>query len=543
MNKYCLNQVILTKILELSKRSSKLAHEAFSAGTYRKLWARFPTSVLDKLVKIEGEDGDRLEAILEKIKQMRKHAQTMDDECGVTNSVKKSSPPKSTADVFFKVPQYYENCRICVHLSATGQHHSNLFENHTSNYPTGCPKFAEASMDKRRSLVEKVKICPQCFHPDVIYAKEHLKDCTFSKSKKNAYSCSSPSCRTHMWICLVHKQDNSKKLVKFRNDLKRKGISLGYTSIEDHSEFQNNNQAFNAASRRLRRTEKKKGSEIVPVADGEPLFLFHGAQGRNRPVNVFYDSGCSHAVFKSGVPGLELKGQLVARGPFNIGGVGGLTAVAEEEWVVLMARTDNKKQLIQGLTVPQVTSDFPLIDLGPACAALKGDDQNNHSLQNCRVPPQARGSVDVLLGSKYLSVFPEPVHHLPNGLTIYRSRLTSHQGLYDSCIGGPHSSFQILATSAGGTARLLANFTDSLKVYRQCGPPSISSLPCFPEIDPWQPPKPCSIDADLSICNDESNNFESDELNDHLSSKEKSLKCIQKKSFNLKSLNWDAVTV
>ena len=42
-------EVILSKILELSKRSSKLAHEAFSSATYRKLWARFPTSHIQKV--------------------------------------------------------------------------------------------------------------------------------------------------------------------------------------------------------------------------------------------------------------------------------------------------------------------------------------------------------------------------------------------------------------------------------------------------------------------------------------------------------------
>ena len=481
-------EVILDKILDLSKRSTKLAHEAFSSNTYRKLWARFPTQVLDKLVKIEGEDGTRLEAILDKIRQMRKHAQTMDDECGITVSAKKSIPQKSTADIFFKTPQIFENCRVCVHLSATGSNHQHLFEGHTSNYPTGCPKFVEATMDKRRSLIEKIKICPQCFHPDVIYNKEHLKDCSFSKSKKNAYSCAVPSCKTHSWICLIHKQDNSKKLDKFRADLRRKGMVLGHTTVENIDGFQTNLQAFNTASRKLRRTEKKKGAEIVPVPDGEPLFLFHGAQGRNRPINVFYDNGCSHAVFKSGIPGTELKGQLVARGPFQIGGVGGLTTVAEEEWVVLLARTDNKKQLVQGLTVPQVTTDFPMIDLSSAVNALKSDDPTNQTLQRCRVPPQAGGTVDVLLGSKYLSIFPEPIHNLPNGLTIYRSRLASHQGQYDCCIGGPHSSFKVLASIAGGTAKLLANFTDGLQVYRQCGPPKISSLPLLEKEDPWREP-------------------------------------------------------
>ena len=152
-------EVILDKILDLSERSSQLAHEAFSSNTYRKLWARFPTQVLDKLVKVEGEDGTRLKAILEKIRQMRKHAQTMDDECGTTVANKKSVVPKPTADIYFKSPQSFESCRICMHLLTAAGHHTNLFEAHTSNYPTGCPKFVEATMDKRRSLVEKVKFC------------------------------------------------------------------------------------------------------------------------------------------------------------------------------------------------------------------------------------------------------------------------------------------------------------------------------------------------------------------------------------------------
>ena len=53
-------EVILGKILELSQRSSKLAHEAFGSSTYRKLWSRFPTTVLDKLVKIQEEDAGHL---------------------------------------------------------------------------------------------------------------------------------------------------------------------------------------------------------------------------------------------------------------------------------------------------------------------------------------------------------------------------------------------------------------------------------------------------------------------------------------------------
>ena len=113
----------------------------------------------------------------------------------------------------------------------------------------------------------------------------------------------------------------------------------------------------------MQRGEKKKGREVVPVPSGEPMFLFHDAKGKTGPVRTFYDNGCSHAVFKDGIPGGQLRGQMVTKGPFNIGGVGGLSTQALDEWLVTVPRTDGKRQLIQGLTVPRVTSDFPMINL------------------------------------------------------------------------------------------------------------------------------------------------------------------------------------
>ena len=428
-------EVILAKILQLSQRSSKLAHEAFATSTYRRLWSRFPTSVLDKLVKIQGEDGDRMEAFLDKIKEMRKHAQLMDDECGnaATAAFKRkegTTPNKVTAEIFFRPPQQYDECRVCVYLSTTKGNHRNLFQNHLSNYPTGCPKFIEATTELRKSLVDKIKFCPQCFHPDVIYIPSHLNECQFSNSKKNAYICQYSTCKTHMWICLVHKRENKQQMDRFRSDLLKRGQNLAFTSVENFAGFTTDPQAYNQAVRKFTRNEKKKKvlkrTEIVPVPQGEPLFLFHPAQGKTRPVNTFYDSGCSHAVFQADIPISELQSQLTAKGPFSIGGVGGLTTTALDEWIVMVPRADGRKQLIQGLTVPRVTCDFPLISLEEAVAEVKADDVDSQELQRCSVPPQAGGAVDMLLGIKYSSIFPEAVHTLPSGLTIYRSKLASY---------------------------------------------------------------------------------------------------------------------
>ena len=54
--------------------------------------------------------------------------------------------------------------------------------------------------------------------------------------------------------------------------------------------------------------------------------------------------------------------------------------------------------------------------------------------------------------------------------------MASHGGLYNSCLGGPHSSFNALAEKVGGTARLLTHFLKGLEVYRQWGPPKITCV-------------------------------------------------------------------
>ena len=471
-------EVILAKILDLSTRSSKLAHEAFSSSTYRKLWGRFPTSVLEKLVKIPGEDADRMNGILRKIVSMREQSQVMDDEFGNSSATaaRKADPPLTvTAELFFRTPQTYSECRVCEHLSATGQIHQHLFENHLSNYATGCPKFMEATTELRKVLVSKIKLCRQCFHPDIVVTNDHYAECPFNE-KKNNYSCQNKSCKEHMWICLSHKKDNKRAMENFRRVLQQQGHNLAMTMDMSFQTSQMTPLKMNQAVRKLKKAERRKGGDVVPVPEGQPLFLFHAAQGKTAPVMTFYDSGCSHAVFKEGVPREQLRGQIVARGPFNIGGVGGLSTIANDEWLVSVARTDGKKQLVQGLTVPKITSDFPMINLEAAISSIKMDSPANTILQSCRVPASAGGSVDMLLGIKYISVFPKEVHTLPCGLTIYESRLASHDGLYNACLGGPHSSFTVLAGIAGGTARLLAHFVDGLKAYKEWGPSKLSCV-------------------------------------------------------------------
>ena len=65
--------------------------------------------------------------------------------------------------------------------------------------------------------------------------------------------------------------------------------------------------------------------------EGSPMFIFTKCKGRKEGANLFFDNGCSKAVFRKGIPGQELDRVMLAKGKIPIGGVGGIEAFAEED--------------------------------------------------------------------------------------------------------------------------------------------------------------------------------------------------------------------
>ena len=125
--------------------------------------------------------------------------------------------------------------------------------------------------------------------------------------------------------------------------------------------------------------------------------MLQGVEGLHNPVYTFYDSGCSEAIFREEIPGKELRGTILAKGPFQMGAVGNTPVVAEEEWLVQMNREDGKKQLIRGVTMKQITCDFPLADTTKAEAEVKASDPMDTLLQGCRLPTTVGGRVELEL--------------------------------------------------------------------------------------------------------------------------------------------------
>ena len=475
---------IVRDIYDLGESYKELDRDAFSTNTLKRIVEKFPEKMIVQFNKLFGDGKTKLLSFQSIISEKRAETQGLDNTCGTTKSkiggaadsiTKKSQPfndkGKYDASVFFKEPQTFNDCRICNTLSTEGIT-TNLFVNHLSNYATGCPNFIQMSVERRKTVSRKAKFCSRCFHPDTVWTKAHEKECTFSQGKRrNKYSCSNLSCKDHMWICVVHRSQNKRAMEKFKFDLAKKGLNLAY-GVQVHLHPEEKSGHFGTqvkdpvagAVKKLKRS--LKNAAVVDVPIGDPMFMFFGANGRTRPLNTFIDNGCSHAVFNKLIPGQELKGQLIQNGPFDIGGVGGAKVMAHGEWVCSMDRLDGRKQLVQGLTVDKVTSTFPLIDISEAVKEVQNNDPNNRLLQDCKLPQSIGGAVDILLGIKYASVFPVPVHTLDSGLTIYSTRLAPFHKSFNAIIGGPHSSFKFLADKAGNASMLMAHFVQGLQDFR-----------------------------------------------------------------------------
>ena len=91
-------------------------------------------------------------------------------------------------------------------------------------------------------------------------------------------------------------------------------------------------------------------------------------------VNTFFDNGCSTAVFREEIPVKELRGKITRNGPFYMNGVGDIRTTANNMWLCSMDLADGGKQLVEGLSVNKVTTDFPMINLETAVSAVKADN-------------------------------------------------------------------------------------------------------------------------------------------------------------------------
>ena len=78
-----------------------------------------------------------------------------------------------TAALIYSPPQRDENCRICLALEADGDT-TDLYDDYTQNFATGCPRLAAMSKKDKNVIVRKAKLCIYCLNPEFVYNPKRL---------------------------------------------------------------------------------------------------------------------------------------------------------------------------------------------------------------------------------------------------------------------------------------------------------------------------------------------------------------------------------
>ena len=218
------------------------------------------------------------------------------------------------------------------------------------------------------------------------------------------------------------------------------------------------------------------GEELITKIKDPPLFMFSTTPGRDSDATIFYDTGNSHVLFQEGTPD-NLYGTRTRCGPFSMGAVAATTVWGGDEWACQPMTTKGHREILIGLEVPKITTNFPYINIEEATAEIKASQPENRELQALSVPPVVGGECHILLGIQYSAHFPRLVHSLENGLGIYEVKLQPQSSRYTAAIAGPHHSFNCLADKVGNIAHLLQKFQEGISYWSASGPPPPASLP------------------------------------------------------------------
>ena len=381
---------------------------------------------------------EKMVSFKDKIVEYRKDAQLAEVESGHIESSKKGSKSENNDRANFgsSTPSRYDDCKICNEIQSRGNPDGlDLFENHSGENTYQCPTFMSLNVKERINVIKKLKICSFCLDNKTATNRAHEDVCKDKKTRfSHLWKCSSPGCGRHSWVCSVHADNaNKSKLADYAKKLSRKGLQFSTIGIVSLNARFPDTSAF-------KDLEKRVDKELVPSPEGQPTFLFYSAKGKTRPVRVFFDSGCSRFIMRDCIPEKELPASLIRKGKFPIGGVGESIIYAESEYMVAMDTLDGRAQVLQGLTVKSITSEFPELDVTAAVAEVVAACPKNMQLKKCKFPRTVGGKIDCLIGIQYNQLQPVPVHMLPSGLAIYKTKLSPHHAGYNYVVGGPHSS-------------------------------------------------------------------------------------------------------
>ena len=414
---FCLKmESLLRTIRKLAKDHTELSGDIHSKllqeNIINQMQAEQAKVIKKKIKNLDGETA--LRTIQEFLQEYREECQDMTEHPSCKTPLKTPSSHSSSPSKFkpnHSSREFHRDCRICLQLEKR-RDTDGLFIDHSSAYPTGCPRFQRMTFKERTEICSAAGLCWFCLD-----FRERNHRC-----KKTNPKIQCQKCKKHIWICQDHHKENIPAIQKF---IDKFGIpvEMGATYAGTTARPTYGGLTETEIIRNMKKDLQKENKSLVDIPSGNSLFLLAELKGKTRGLLTFFDSGASDCLAKEGVPGNEVVGTLLNKGPFYLNVAGNKTVTAGDEWIFQMERTDGQFQAFRCLTLKKICNDWPRVTTRAAVEAVKNDFKSNHDLQKSVVPALVGGEVDLLMGCRYNNVYPEAIHQLASGLTIYSLKL------------------------------------------------------------------------------------------------------------------------
>ena len=252
-----------------------------------------------------------------------------------------------------------------------------------------------------------------------------------------------------MTLCGAHVAENKAREADFVKSLDPKSLPSGASVssiwfLHMHAQMLASSGTPAGGSSALITDED--GYELIPDVYETGLFLLQLLPSEHNPAEnllCFYDSGCASAGLSDNAYG-QLRTTTTRNGPTVLEVAGGKSILVPhgEEQFYLELATSKQKAAITGLRMPNITAEFPLVQLVEAWEELAGAaTMAGQPLKDLSIDLEIGGRcVDVILGIRYSKYYPELVFTLPSGLAVYRGKLKSASG-HQAVLGGPHAAW------------------------------------------------------------------------------------------------------
>ena len=286
------------------------------------------------------------------------------------------------------------------------------------------------------------RVCFRCLRLDSEISWTDRKN-WFESHKANCitdFACTEDKCGTrpmdkqvHMVICKHHRAQNEKRNQLLVDSLPPKKIPQNLTFF------------FTAIHANTSQPLSTKDPDLSSHDQEAPILMVQSIKVKGgAELLLFFDTGCSSAVISTAAAS-QLKCRILRPGPSQIlvtSAQSYSTPHGDVEIVLDNAGLSNPAKLV-GLQLDVVSHPFPLWKTGQAFADLKREADKDPKFKGALPETDSYTGgrpVDIIIGMRYLNLFPELIYSLPNGLSIYKSKFQSADGNY-GILAGVHQSW------------------------------------------------------------------------------------------------------